>query len=329
MPLSRARPVLLSALIALLAALPLLPAVAAHAATTEKASIPIEGGHLDATISRPGPGTHPAVVMAPGLGGLYEGNPAKFAARFVDAGMTVVGFNYRHFGTSTGKPRRLVDLRKQLRDWRAAITYTQQLAGVDHERIALWGTSMSGGHVLFLGAEHPELKAVVAQVPHLDGRGAAARQNPKTLLGITAATTLDLASAAVGGTPVEIPFIGKPGSTALMTAPGAWEYYQSTLLGSPGYVNRTPARASLNVTRYSPILQASASTVPTQITVATGDKVAPPQFGRLLAKRLHADFLEVPTQHFGVYSGAIFEEIVARQTSFLRTRLGVGTPSAT
>lgn len=310
--------------LAVFALLSLVPAAASAAVTVEKASIPIEGGYLDATISRPGPGTYPAVIVAAGLGGLYSGNPAKYGARFVEAGMTVVGFDYRHFGASTGKPKRLIDLRKQRRDWRAAIAFIKRLAGVDSSRIALWGTSMSGGHVLFLGAEYPELKAVVAQVPHMDGRGAAARQNPVTLAGIAALTALDLASAAVGGSPVQVPLIGRPGTAALMTAPGAWEYAQRTLVGT-GWVNATPARASLNVSGYSPVLQARASRVPTQIMVATGDEVAPPAPARQLARTLNADFLEVDTDHFGVYSGPIFETMIARQIDFLRTRLGLGT----
>lgn len=304
-------------------ALLLAPSPASATVTVEQASIPVEGGRLAATISRPGPGTHPAVIVAAGLGGLYSGNPSKYAARFVDAGMTVVGFDYRHFGASTGTPKRLIDLRKQRRDWRAAIAFTKQLAGVDGSRIALWGTSMSGGHVLFLGTEYPELKAVVSQVPHMDGRGAAARQHPVTLAGIASLTALDLVSAAVGGSPVQIPLIGRPGTAALMTAPGAWEYAQTTLVGT-GWVNATPARASLNVAGYSPVLQARASKVPTQIMVATGDEVAPAEPARRLAATLGADFLAVDTDHFGVYSGPIFETMVTRQIAFLRDRLGLG-----
>lgn len=308
--------------LAALALLSLVPAPASAAVTVEKASIPIEGGYLDATISRPGPGTHPAVVVAAGLGGLYSGNPAKCAERFVEAGMTVVGFDYRHFGASTGTPRRVIDLRKQRRDWRAAIAFAKRLAGVDSSRIALWGTSMSGGHVLFLGTEYPELKAVVSQVPHMDGRGAAARQDPRTFAGIASLTALDLASAAVGGSPVQVPLIGRPGTAALMTAPGAWEYAQQAYVGT-GWINAVPARASLSVLGYSPVLQARASKVPTQIMVATGDKVAPPEPARRLARTLGADVLEVDTDHFGVYSGPIFETMVARQTAFLRARLGL------
>ena len=40
---------------------------------------------------------------------------------------------------------------------------------MDRERIALWGTSTSGGHVVKLAAEDGGIAAVVAQVPLADG----------------------------------------------------------------------------------------------------------------------------------------------------------------
>jgi hypothetical protein len=35
-----------------------------------------------------------------------------------------------------------------VRDYRDAITYAETLADLDRERIGIWGTSYSGGHVL-------------------------------------------------------------------------------------------------------------------------------------------------------------------------------------
>ncbi len=313
----------LAAIIVSLLCLGVMPTSAPAAVTVEKVQIPVPGGYLDGTIMRPGPGTHPAVVMAPGLGNIYEGNVSKFARRFVEAGMVTVGFNYRHFGLSTGKPRRVIDPRKQHNDWRAAIAFTKGLAGVDSERIALWGTSMSGGHVLFLGTEYPELRAVVAQAPQLDGRGSAARQDPRTFAGIAALTALDLASAVVGGAPVQVPLVGRPGTAALMTAPGSWEYFVEFSSKVPGYVNAVPARSSLNVIRYSPILKARQSKVPTQITVANQDLLTPPGPARKLAAEIGAELHDVDAGHFGIYDGPVFESIAGWQIAYLRERLGL------
>jgi cephalosporin-C deacetylase-like acetyl esterase len=49
------------------------------------------------------------------------------------------------------------------------IAHVKELAAIDSSRIALWGTSFSGGHVIVVAARHPEISAVVAQVPFADG----------------------------------------------------------------------------------------------------------------------------------------------------------------
>ena len=44
-----------------------------------------------------------------------------------------------------------------------------RLPGVDPDRIVLWGTSWSGGHVVYAAAADPRIAAVIAQYPDLDG----------------------------------------------------------------------------------------------------------------------------------------------------------------
>lgn len=298
------------------------PAAAAAVPQTEHLRIPSGRETLDVTLLTPGPGDHPTVVAAAGLGGLFEGNPSKFAARFVAAGYTVVGLDYRYFGSSTGSPRRLVDLKAQVADWRAVIGQLGTIPGVDETHVALWGTSMSGGHVLNIARDYPWLKAVVAQVPHLDSSLAARQLTAPTLLGIAGKVTADLTNAALGLPPVTIPFAGRPNTAAMMTAPGAWENAQANL-AVPGtrYVNSTPARSALSVLGYSPIKRATAITSPTYIAAATGDRVAPAAPARRLAARLGAEYVEVAGDHFGVYSGDNFERIATTETQFLDAHL--------
>lgn len=302
----------------------------ASAVTAEQVRVPSGSGSLAVTILHPdGGGDRPTVVAASGLGGLFEGNPAKFGARFAAAGYTVVGFDYRHFGDSTGTPRRLVDPRLQIADWRAVIRALPTLPGVDEANVALWGTSMAGGHVLNLAPDYPSLKAVLSQVPYLDSSIAARQRTPQQILGLAQRITADLANAALGRPPVSIPFIGAPGSLAMMTAPGSLDYYRTTL-AVPGsrYVNSTPARSALNVLGYSPITRAVNSKVPTFIAATTGDLLAPPGPARTLAERIGARYLEVPGGHFDVYTGAPFETIVSAQLAFLNERMPLVAPVA-
>ena len=47
---------------------------------------------------------------------------------------------------------------------------------MDENRIGLWGTSFAGGHAIVLGATDRRLKAVVAQVPTIDGYASGLRR---------------------------------------------------------------------------------------------------------------------------------------------------------
>ena len=90
------------------------------------------------------------VVMAHGLAAVKEMRLDAYAERFARAGYHVLVFDYRHFGASGGQPRQLLDIRRQHEDWAAAVGYARSLPEVDSAKVALWGTSLAGGHVLAL-----------------------------------------------------------------------------------------------------------------------------------------------------------------------------------
>src|SRR5438552_16751689 len=80
------------------------------------------GDELEAWLYLPeGDGSHPAVVMAHGIGGIKAGGLAPFAARFCREGFAAVAFDYRHLGGSTGQPRELLSAPRELEDYRTVI----------------------------------------------------------------------------------------------------------------------------------------------------------------------------------------------------------------
>ena len=111
----------------------------------------------------------PCVILAHGFGAVREMRLDAFAERFAEAGYHALVFDYRHFGSSEGEPRQILNIKKQHQDWQAAIDYAKTIPGVDVRKIVLWGTSFSGGHVLALGVKNPDIAAVISQVPHMDG----------------------------------------------------------------------------------------------------------------------------------------------------------------
>src|ERR1019366_378617 len=92
-----------------------------------------------------------------------------FAQRFAEAGLDALAFDYRHFGASDGEPRQLLSIPSQLEDYAAAIAFARELPGVDPDRIAVWGSSYAGGHVVPVAVADGRVAAVISQVPAMDG----------------------------------------------------------------------------------------------------------------------------------------------------------------
>src|SRR4051794_4371451 len=115
------------------------------------------------------PGTTGAcVVMAGGGAVTKEPGTDRFARVFHDAGFTVLAFDYRRLGESGGHPRQIVRIGEQQDDWQAALDFARTLPDVDPARIAIWGFSLSGGHVFPVAARNPGLAAAIAQTPLAD-----------------------------------------------------------------------------------------------------------------------------------------------------------------
>ncbi|MEU7613932.1 alpha/beta hydrolase [Micromonospora sp. NPDC049204] len=185
------------------------------AARREQISFLSAGQRCDGWVYQPaGPGPHPCLVMAHGLGGVRGGVLPDIAACFAAAGIAILVFDYRYSGTSAGLPRGLVDISKQRDDYRAAVAYARRFRGVDARRIALWGTSFSGGHVLSVAAEDPGIAAAIIQNPFVDGRcTAAAAIRSAGRLGVARLTwegLRDQLRRRLGWNPHRVALVGPP-----------------------------------------------------------------------------------------------------------------------
>jgi fermentation-respiration switch protein FrsA (DUF1100 family) len=107
----------------------------------------------------------PAIVMAHGLSAVKEQGLPDVAERFVAAGFVTLLFDYRTFGNSEGEPRQQLFQLEMVEDYHNAISCVPTQPEVDPQRIGIWGTSNSGGLVLYVGTFDKRAKAVVAQVP--------------------------------------------------------------------------------------------------------------------------------------------------------------------
>ncbi len=262
------------------------------------------------------------IVMAHGFGGVREARLNAYAERFQAAGHAVLVFDYRHFGASSGDPRQLISIRRQLADWRAAVAFARSLDGVDPARIALWGTSYSGGHVLEIAAADPGIAAAVSQVPFMDGLATARASGPREALRLTAAGLRDALRAATRRSPHYVPIVGQPGELAAMTAPGAEAGCQALFPPDFPWCNEVAARVLLATALYRPGRRAPRVRCPLLVQVADHDAITPPAPATRAAQRApRGELRSYLGDHFDLYFGDRFELAVADQLDFLERAL--------
>ncbi len=269
-------------------------------------------------------GDLPVVVMAHGFSATRDDRLPAYAEHFADAGMVVVLFDYRHFGASTGEPRQLLDIKKQHEDYEAAIAFARGLDGVDVDRLALWGSSFSGGHVMALAQKHGRISAIVAQAPFTDGLVALRAASPKNVARASAEGLVDQAGAMLGRPPRMMPVVGPENSFALLTSAEAEPGFRSIAPEYSRWRNEVAARIMLHVGLYRPSAGAAKIHCPVLICACDRDQTTPPAPAIAVAERApRGELKRYDIGHFDIYLGEHFDRAVADQTEFLTRHLGI------
>lgn len=264
----------------------------------------------------------PCVVMGHGFGATRDAGLLPFAERFVEAGVDVLLFDYRGFGTSEGTPRQDVDHRRHREDYHAAVAAARRLSGVDGDRIVLWGSSYSGGHVIVVAAQDPRIRAVISQGAAMDGLaalfGVQKTGGSGKAVSLTMAGLRDALRGVLNRAPYLVPIVGEPGSDAVISAPGSVTGYQAIM--GPTFRNEMCARGILRIATNRPVRWARKVRCPVFLVVAEQDNIAPVGSVHDVARRLGplAQVLRFPTGHFDIYGGEVFSTSVAAQVGFLR-----------
>ncbi|MFB4301711.1 alpha/beta hydrolase [Actinomadura sp. NTSP31] len=274
------------------------------------------------------PGTNGGcVVMAGGFAVTKGPGTDPFAKRFADAGFTVLAFDHRRLGDSGGRPRQVVRIKDELADWQAAIGFAATLPGVDPGKVALWGFSLSGGHVLHMAARDRRVAAAIAQTPNADCqaivRNAARHQTPPAMLRLTGRGVLDALGGLVGRPPLLVPLNGEPGTVAFLTTPDALDTDKALNPDNryPDWHQAAAARFALSLGFYRPGRRASRITCPLLVLVCDQDRsalVAPSVAAAGSAPR--GELVTVPGGHYQPFLSG-HEQAVAAELSFLRRHL--------
>lgn len=271
-----------------------------------------------------GPAGRPCVVMAHGFGATRVDRLPAYAERFAAAGADVVVFDYRGFGdsdTESGQPRQLVDHWRHRADYRSVVAHVRDIPGIDPERIVLWGSSYSGGHVVVVAADDPRIAGVISQGAAMDGAGAVLQilsyAGAGQLLRLTGHALRDGVNKVLRRPAHTMRIFGQPGELAAMTSPDSASGYGGII--TPAFVNELPARSILPIMLNRPVRSAPKLRMPVLLVVAAADSVAPPAAVEKVARRVGGPVQveRFDVGHFDIYLGEVFERSVAAQVAFV------------
>jgi uncharacterized protein len=279
-------------------------------------------------------GPAPCVVMAHGMAGEVAHFITDFAQVFADAGLAALVYDHRSWGRSDaapGMPRNETDPWRQIRDYQHAITYAQNRPEVDPGRVGAWGTSLSAGHVMVLGAIDRRLKAVAGQAPFVSGLLQLQNMIRADLQPhFWEALAADRRARANGEAAATIPVADQnPTANAVLPSADAYQYFY----GSDGVIERDPAFANQITLRsieyvlgYQPGCYLPHISPTPLLMVVSADDVVTPSAAALQVFETAAQpkkLVIIPGGHFDAYRGPSGELAKAAARDFLVEHLGI------
>ena len=252
--------------------------------------------------------------MAHGFSLTRHDGLARYAELLASAGAAVLVFDHRHLGDSGGEPRQRFRKAEQLADWRAAVAYARSLPDVDPARVALWGFSFSGGHVVQRAAADRRIAAVLALCPMVDGLARVLSTPPRASAWLTPRALADRL-----GRHNLVPVTGQPGELAAMTLPGEADGFRATVPDGSPWRNEISPGVFLTAALHRPVALARRVHAPLWVGLGERDvSVSRRAVERLAVRAPRGELHSYPYQHFDAFLGDGPERVAADQIDFLR-----------
>ncbi|MCW2749352.1 MAG: alpha/beta hydrolase [Aeromicrobium sp.] len=258
----------------------------------------------------------PCVVMAHGFSMTRHEGLETYAEALARAGAAVVVFDHRYLGDSGGQPRQHFRIKKQARDYEAAVSYARGLPGINPERIIVWGFSFSGGTAVNVAANDPRIAGVMLMCPFLDGTPrvlGTIRRTPLVAVRVMARAIKDLA-----GSHTLIPVTGPPGALAAMAFEGEAEGFAASAPAASPWRNEISPGIFATVALHRPVRKASKLGMPVWVGLGERDiTVSRKAIERLAAKASRAELHRYDVDHFEPFYGKDPATIAADQADWL------------
>jgi fermentation-respiration switch protein FrsA (DUF1100 family) len=270
----------------------------------------------------------PAIVMAHGWSGVKEMGLANFAEAFAAAGFVALAFDYRYLGASEGEPRGQIIPDEQRSDYKNAITWVSTQPEVDPQRVGLWGTSFSGGHVMVVAAEDRRVNAVVAHVPAVGVRSTALRWLRRGMFReVWFLGRLLVRQLLRPGQTIMIPVVSEGHGAATLPGREAWEWKRRGAAWASNWRNEVTVRSVLAAMRDSvrPSIPRIAPT-PLLMVIASRDHYCFTE-GQRRAFATAGEpkkLIEVDGGHFDFYEGPGLSQVLPVELDWFTAHLGTG-----
>lgn len=270
----------------------------------------------------------PIVVMGHGFGGTKDSGLEPFAERISAAGVDVLAFDYRGFGASEGTPRQTVSVTAQIGDFEAAAAAAKRLPGVDPNRIVLWGSSMSGGHIFRVAADRDDIAGVIAMTPLTSGvavsRAAVEHRDVGQALKWTVVGLKSRIDVSRGRRPTLMPLVAHPGEPGALALDGAYESY--TAMAGPTWRNEVDSAVGLQIASIRTADAAKRLRCPLLVQIADFDRYVPAESVVKTAVLGRGEVHHYPCDHFDVWPGHDwFEKAAGDQVAFLTRHLSTSS----
>ena len=271
-----------------------------------------------------GHGPHPAVVLVHGFGATHDMMLPQYEQHFAAGGIATLAFDYRNTGESDGQPRQHISLRRQRADVEAALDFLTTQPAIDAGRVGLWGTSLGGMNVLRVAATRDDVSVAVVQCPMVHGPAAVRTLGAAQALRLAPFIAEDALRALLRRGRRYVAIVGPPGSTAVVTAEGAAEGWDSTVPQGGHLENRVAAADAVGLVWNSALRHAARIAAPLLVCVCDRENLIDPKYVELVARRApRGEARHYDSDHFQIYHPPLVEQALADQTAFLRKHLDV------
>jgi fermentation-respiration switch protein FrsA (DUF1100 family) len=239
-------------------------------------------------------------------------------------------YDNRNWGDSDGLPRQESNPPLQQADYYDAFNYATTLPNVDESRVVYWGTSFSGGNVIYAAAVDKRIKAAIVQAPAVSGEARSVAFKDRI-----AAVFEDRARIAAGFEPGRVSVIAADRNSASTGAeavmfPGAHAYDKVAGMKHSGgkWENYVTAQTQLHMLEFESQSMIHRITPTPLLMVVPGNDVLVSTSSQLVAfgkakepKQLL--YLE-GAGHFDIYEDEYFEKNIRVQLEFLKKHVGLG-----